>query len=195
MQSCHVGRTFFIGEINMQFKSQIMDSSAVMRALKRLSYEIIEKNHGIDNVCIVGIKRRGVPLAEVICENINQTEDTEILNGILDITLYRDDLSRENTEPVINSTDIPFVVTGKKIILVDDVIYTGRTVRAAIDALFSLGRPACIQLAVLVDRGHRELPIRPDYVGKNIPTSASEVVKVCTEEFDGKIGVELYLRD
>lgn len=195
MQSCHVGRTFFIGEINMQFKSQIMDSSAVMRALKRLSYEIIEKNHGVDNVCIVGIKRRGVPLAEVICENINQTEDTEILNGILDITLYRDDLSRENTEPVINSTDIPFVVTGKKIILVDDVIYTGRTVRAAIDALFSLGRPACIQLAVLVDRGHRELPIRPDYVGKNIPTSASEVVKVCTEEFDGKIGVELYLRD
>lgn len=195
MQSCHVGRTFFIGEINMQFKSQIMDSSAVMRALKRLSYEIIEKNHGVDNVCIVGIKRRGVPLAEVICENINQTEDTEILNGILDITLYRDDLSRENTEPVINSTDIPFVVTGKRIILVDDVIYTGRTVRAAIDALFSLGRPACIQLAVLVDRGHRELPIRPDYVGKNIPTSASEVVKVCTEEFDGKIGVELYLRD
>ena len=195
MQSCHVGRTFFIGEINMQFKSQIIDSSAVMRALKRLSYEIIEKNHGVDNVCIVGIKRRGVPLAEVICENINQTEDTEILNGILDITLYRDDLSRENTEPVINSTDIPFVVTGKKIILVDDVIYTGRTVRAAIDALFSLGRPACIQLAVLVDRGHRELPIRPDYVGKNIPTSASEVVKVCTEEFDGKIGVELYLRD
>lgn len=195
MQSCHVGRTFFIGEINMQFKSQIMDSSAVMRALKRLSYEIIEKNHGVDNVCIVGIKRRGVPLAEVICENINQTEDTEILNGILDITLYRDDLSRENTEPVINSSDIPFVVTGKKIILVDDVIYTGRTVRAAIDALFSLGRPACIQLAVLVDRGHRELPIRPDYVGKNIPTSASEVVKVCTEEFDGKIGVELYLRD
>ena len=195
MQSCHVGRTFFIGEINMQFKSQIMDSSAVMRALKRLSYEIIEKNHGVDNVCIVGIKRRGVPLAEVICENINQTEDTEILNGILDITLYRDDLSRENTETVINSTDIPFVVTGKKIILVDDVIYTGRTVRAAIDALFSLGRPACIQLAVLVDRGHRELPIRPDYVGKNIPTSASEVVKVCTEEFDGKIGVELYLRD
>lgn len=195
MQSCHVGRTFFIGEINMQFKSQIMDSSAVMRALKRLSYEIIEKNHGVDNVCIVGIKRRGVPLAEVICENINQTEDTEILNGILDITLYRDDLSRENNEPVINSTDIPFVVTGKKIILVDDVIYTGRTVRAAIDALFSLGRPACIQLAVLVDRGHRELPIRPDYVGKNIPTSASEVVKVCTEEFDGKIGVELYLRD
>ena len=179
----------------MQFKSQIMDSSAVMRALKRLSYEIIEKNHGADNVCIVGIKRRGVPLAEVICENINQTEDTEILNGILDITLYRDDLSRENTEPVINSTDIPFDVTGKKIILVDDVIYTGRTVRAAIDALFSLGRPACIQLAVLVDRGHRELPIRPDYVGKNIPTSASEVVKVCTEEFDGKIGVELYLRD
>ena len=179
----------------MQFKSQIMDSSAVMRALKRLSYEIIEKNHGVDNVCIVGIKRRGVPLAEVICENINQTEDTEILNGILDITLYRDDLSRENTEPVINSTDIPFVVTGTKIILVDDVIYTGRTVRAAIDALFSLGRPACIQLAVLVDRGHRELPIRPDYVGKNIPTSASEVVKVCTEEFEGKIGGELYLRD
>ena len=195
MQSCRIGRAFFMGEINMQFKSQIMDSSAVMRALKRLSYEIIEKNHGADNVCIVGIKRRGVPLAEVICENINQTEDTEILNGILDITLYRDDLSRENTEPVINSTDIPFDVTGKKIILVDDVIYTGRTVRAAIDALFSLGRPACIQLAVLVDRGHRELPIRPDYVGKNIPTSASEVVKVCTEEFDGKIGVELYLRD
>ncbi len=176
----------------MKFKSQIMDSSAVMRALKRLSYEIIEKNHGIDDICIVGIKRRGVPLADIICNNINQTENSDISKGVLDITLYRDDLSRENAEPVINSTDIPFDVTGKKIILVDDVIYTGRTVRAAIDAIFALGRPACIQLAVLVDRGHRELPIRPDFVGKNIPTSANEVVKVCTDEFDGRIAVEIY---
>lgn len=176
----------------MKFKSQIMDSSAVMRALKRLSYEIIEKNHGVDGICIVGIKRRGVPLANIICKNIKQTEENDILSGILDITLYRDDLSYENTDPVINSTDIDFDVTGKKIILVDDVIYTGRTVRAAIDAIFSLGRPASIQLAVLVDRGHRELPIRPDYVGKNIPTSAFEVVKVCTDEFDGRVAVELY---
>ena len=178
----------------MQFKSQIMDSSAVMRALKRLSYEIIEKNHGVDNVCIVGIKRRGVPLAEVICENINQTEDTEILNGILDITLYRDDLSRENTEPVINSTDIPFVVTGKKIILVDDVIYTGRTVRAALDAVMQKGRPSNIQLAVMIDRGHRELPIRADYVGKNIPTSKSEVISVNFTETDGRDNIEIYRR-
>jgi len=176
----------------MQFKSQIMDESAVYRALKRLSYEIIEKNHGIDNIAIVGIRRRGVPLAHVISSYIEQNENSKILQGELDITLYRDDLSHENSDPVLNCTDIGFNVSGKKIILVDDVIYTGRTVRAAIDALFALGRPSSIQLAVLVDRGHRELPIRPDYVGKNIPTSASEVVKVCTNEFDSHIGVELY---
>lgn len=176
----------------MQLKSQIMDESAIHRALKRLSYEIIEKNHGIDNIAVVGIRRRGVPLAKIISSNIEQNENSNILQGEIDITLYRDDLSHENNEPVLNSTDINFDVTGKKIILVDDVIYTGRTVRAAIDAVFSLGRPASIQLAVLVDRGHRELPIRPDYVGKNIPTSASEIVKVCTTEFDSRISVELY---
>ena len=179
----------------MEFKADVMDADALRRCLIRMSHQILEHNGGTENLCLVGIKRRGVPLAGMIRDNILNIEGAEVPVGTLDITLYRDDLSRENTEPVINSTDIPFVVTGKKIILVDDVIYTGRTVRAAIDALFSLGRPACIQLAVLVDRGHRELPIRPDYVGKNIPTSASEVVKVCTEEFDGKIGVELYLRD
>lgn len=176
----------------MQLKSQIMDESAIHRALKRLSYEIIEKNHGIDNIAVVGIRRRGVPLAKIISSNIEQNENSNILQGEIDITLYRDDLSHENNEPILNSTDINFDVTGKKIILVDDVIYTGRTVRAAIDAVFSLGRPASIQLAVLVDRGHRELPIRPDYVGKNIPTSASEIVKVCTMEFDSRISVELY---
>lgn len=178
----------------MQFKSQIMDESAVYRALKRLSYEIIEKNHGIDDIAVVGIRRRGVPLAKVISSNIEQNEKSEILQGEIDITLYRDDLSHENNEPILNATDINFDVTGKKIVLVDDVIYTGRTVRAAIDAVFSLGRPASIQLAVLVDRGHRELPIRPDYVGKNIPTSASEIVKVCTTEFDSRISVELYAK-
>lgn len=174
-----------------RFKSIVMDESAVNRALRRVSYEIIEKNRGTDNLCIVGICRRGVPLAEIIAENIKANESTSLPLGKLDITLYRDDVKGVKKDPVLNSTDIPFDITGKNIVLVDDVLYTGRTVRAAIDALISIGRPATVQLAVLIDRGHREFPIRADYVGKNIPTSKSEHISVKVPEFDGKIAVEL----
>lgn len=169
--------------------TKIMDGEAVERALKRIAHEIIERNRGCEDLCIIGIRRRGVPLAERLCNNINQIEGQMPLMGMLDITLYRDDLSEEFVEPVINATDIPFSVTGKKIVLVDDVLYTGRTVRAAIDALISLGRPSCIQLAIMVDRGHRELPIRGDFVGKNIPTSHEERVFVKIPEIDGEDGV------
>ena len=172
-------------------KTQILDSQSVERALKRISNEIIEKNHGCDNICVIGIRRRGVPLAERICKNIKAIENVDVPFGVLDITLYRDDLTQKYVDPVIQATDIPFSVTDKKIILVDDVLFTGRTVRAAIDALISLGRPACIQLAILVDRGHRELPIRGDYVGKNIPTSNEERVYVCLPETDDDYGVYL----
>lgn len=170
-------------------QTKIMDSESVERAIKRISHEIIERNKGCKDLCIIGIRRRGVPLAERLCNNISAIEGQKPPMGMLDITLYRDDLSQEFVDPVIHATDIPFSVKGKKIVLVDDVLYTGRTVRAAIDALISLGRPSCIQLAILVDRGHRELPIRGDYVGKNIPTSHEERVFVKIPEIDGEGGV------
>lgn len=170
-------------------KTKIMDSEAVDRALKRISHEIIEKNKGCKDLCVIGIRRRGVPLAERICNNIKNIEGQAVDMGMLDITLYRDDLSQKYIDPVIHATDIPFSVKDKRIILVDDVLFTGRTVRAAIDALISLGRPLSIQLAILVDRGHRELPIRGDYVGKNIPTSREERIYVCIPEIDGDSGV------
>lgn len=176
----------------MQFKSQIMDEAAVGRALRRIAHEIIEKNNGCKDVCLIGIYRRGVPLAKEIAINLASVEGTAVPVGTLDITLYRDDISELRDEPELNGTDIPFSIVGKKVILVDDVLYTGRTARAAIDAVMAQGRPACIQLAVLVDRGHRELPIRGDYIGKNIPTSRSEMVSVCVPEYDGKSGVDLY---
>lgn len=175
----------------LKFKSLIVDEAAVSRALKRISFEIIERNKGTDDLCLVGICRRGVPLAERISENIAANEGVLIPVGKLDITLYRDDLAENTPEPVLNSTDINFPVTGKNVVLVDDVLYTGRTARAAIDALIRLGRPATVQLAVLIDRGHREFPIRADYVGKNIPTSKSELIAVKVPEFDGGLGVEL----
>ncbi len=170
-------------------QTKIMDSESVERAIKRISHEIIERNKGCKDLCIIGIRRRGVPLAERLCNNISAIEGQKPPMGMLDITLYRDDLSQEFVDPVIHATNIPFSVKGKKIVLVDDVLYTGRTVRAAIDALISLGRPSCIQLAILVDRGHRELPIRGDYVGKNIPTSHEERVFVKIPEIDGEGGV------
>ncbi|MBE6799079.1 MAG: bifunctional pyr operon transcriptional regulator/uracil phosphoribosyltransferase PyrR [Ruminococcaceae bacterium] len=175
----------------LKFKSLIVDEAAVNRALKRIAFEIIERNKGTDDLCLVGICRRGVPLAERIAENVRQNEGASVPVGKLDITLYRDDLAENTAEPVLNSTDINFPVTGKNIVLVDDVLYTGRTARAAIDALIRLGRPATVQLAVLIDRGHREFPIRADYVGKNIPTSKSELIAVKVPEFDGDLGVEL----
>ena len=180
----------------MNFKANIMDGDGVVRAMMRISHEILEKNKGVSDVVLVGIQRRGVPLSRMICENILKIEGVKPLIGILDITLYRDDLSLTADHPVINSTDIPFGITHKHVILVDDVLYTGRTVRAAIEALMDLGRPKTIQLAVLIDRGHRELPIRSDYVGKNLPTSQTEIVCVNTVENDGKSGVDLYsIRD
>ncbi|MBQ8869144.1 MAG: bifunctional pyr operon transcriptional regulator/uracil phosphoribosyltransferase PyrR [Oscillospiraceae bacterium] len=171
------------------FKTKIMDADAVNRALKRISHEIVERNPDFENLCVIGIRRRGVPIAEKICDNIFSIEGVKLPMGVLDITLYRDDLSEISVDPVLNETALPFSVEGKKVVLVDDVLYTGRTVRAAIDALFSLGRPSSIQLAILVDRGHRELPIRGDYVGKNIPTSREERVSVKLEEIDGESGV------
>lgn len=180
----------------MVFKSQLLDTPAVERALRRISFEIIEKNRGTDNICIIGIQRRGVFIAEKIRNNIFNTEGVQIPIGSLDITLYRDDIITDGENPKINSTDVPFDITGKKVILTDDVLYTGRTVRAAIDTLFSLGRPACIQFAALIDRGHRELPIKADYVGKNIPTSHNEIVKVTFKEYDNcETAVSIYNKE
>lgn len=170
----------------MSEKVNILDEQAIGRALTRISHEIIERNKGIDDCILVGIKTRGAFLAKRIAEKINKIEGKEILTGELDITLYRDDLLTKhgNSEPHVHQVDIAHRVENRKVILVDDVLYTGRTVRAAMDAVMDLGRPAQIQLAVLVDRGHRELPIRPDFVGKNIPTSSSEKVVVSLIEVD-----------
>ncbi|HWR56701.1 MAG TPA: bifunctional pyr operon transcriptional regulator/uracil phosphoribosyltransferase PyrR [Negativicutes bacterium] len=165
-------------------KTQIMDADGIRRALVRIAHEIIEKNKGVKNLALVGIRRRGVPLAQRIAEQIKKIEGVDIPIGILDITLYRDDISTLAHQPVIHRTEIPFPLAGKKIVLVDDVLYTGRTVRAALDALVDMGRPEFIQLAVLVDRGHRELPIRADYVGKNVPTSKREMVSVMVKGID-----------
>ncbi len=172
-------------------KSVIMDQNAVFRALRRISYEIIEKNRGCDGLCLVGVCRRGVPLASMIAENIKAVEGIDVPFGKLDITMYRDDISKVTPDPVINSTDIPFDTTGKHVVLIDDVIFTGRTARAAIDAIVATGRPATVRLAVLIDRGHREFPIRPDFVGKNIPTSRSELIAVKVPEYDSDCCVEL----
>ena len=169
----------------MKFKARIMSSEDIDRALIRLSYQIIEKNNGVNNLCLIGIKTRGVPLAERIAANIKRIENVDVEVGQLDITLYRDDLSKVNSDPIVNSTNIPFSIEKKIVVLVDDVIFTGRTARAALDALMSLGRPAKIQLCELIDRGHSELPIKANYVGKNIPTSLSEVVMVQLAEIDG----------
>lgn len=168
----------------MNEKALIMDESGIFRAITRISHEIIEKNKGVDDIVLIGIQRRGVPLARRIAEKIKTVEGKEVAVGILDITLYRDDLSLLAEHPVINGTQIDFPITGKKVILVDDVLFTGRTVRAAIDAIMDIGRPQMIQLAIMIDRGHRELPIRADYVGKNVPTSRNEIVHVKVEEID-----------
>ena len=168
----------------MELKAHILDENDIRRALVRISHEIIESNKGTEGLCLVGIMSRGKPLSELIRANIEKIEGVQVPCGELDIRFYRDDLSHENNDPTLRKAELDFPVEGKRIVLVDDVIYTGRTARAAIEAVFSFGRPASIQLAVLVDRGHRELPIRPDYVGKNIPTSRNELVKVNIPPFD-----------
>ncbi len=172
------------GGQDMIDKAEIMDENGIMRAVTRIAHEIIEKNKGVEDVYLIGIQRRGVPLAKLIADKIHEVEGTEVPVGILDITFYRDDLSMLSEHPVVNGTEINFSVTDKIIVLVDDVLYTGRTARSAIDAVMDIGRPRMIQLAILIDRGHRELPIRADYVGKNVPTSRAEVVNVKLSDID-----------
>lgn len=166
--------------------AELMDEKEINRALTRISHEILERNKGCENLVLIGIRTRGVHLAERIGSRIKEIEGEDIPVGIIDITLYRDDLHRELPQHAVRKTEIPFSLQDKSVVLVDDVLYTGRSIRAALDALIDLGRPSCIQLAVLIDRGHRELPIRADYVGKNLPTSRKESVKVLLKESDGK---------
>ena len=175
----------------MKEKAHIMDEPAMTRAMHRIAHEIIEKNKGTENIVLIGIQRRGVPISQILAGHIGQVENTKIPVGTLDITFYRDDLSLLAAHPVLNGTDIPFNITEKDVILVDDVLYTGRTTRAAMDAIMEVGRARTIQLAVLIDRGHRELPIRADYVGKNVPTSRNELVSVRIAPFDDRNEVVL----
>jgi pyrimidine operon attenuation protein/uracil phosphoribosyltransferase len=175
----------------LKLKALILDKKAMDRTLTRISHEIVEKNKGTENIMLVGIKRRGYPLAERIAENIYKIEGVKLDVKCVDISLYRDDLSTLSEQPVVKEFDVTDV-ENKRIILVDDVIYTGRTARAAMDAIIHSGRPKLIQLAVLIDRGHRELPIRPDYVGKNIPTSREEIISVEISEIDKSDSVKIY---
>lgn len=170
----------------MRAKKQIMDAETIRRALTRIAHEIVEKNKGVSGLVLIGIRTRGVPLAERIARKIAVIEGAVPPVGFVDITMYRDDLSSFEEQPLSAGTKINYPLTGSKVILVDDVLYTGRTIRAAMDALMDLGRPQSIQLAVLVDRGHRELPIRADYVGKNVPTSSLESIAVILEEVDNE---------
>ena len=166
-------------------KAQILDAAGIARAITRIAHEIVERNKGVQDVVLVGLRSRGVDLAHRVAAKLDEIEGTKVPVGALDITLYRDDLGKAETQPVVRRTEIPFSVNEKKVVLVDDVLYTGRSCRAAMDALMDLGRPRLLQLAVLVDRGHRELPIRADYVGKNMPTSHQERVQVLLTEEDG----------
>ena len=173
--------------------SVVMDAERVSRSLARIAHEILERNRGVEDLALIGIRARGVPLAERLAAQIKTLAGVDVPTGALDITLYRDDLMRHavGPQPVVRRTEIPFSLDGRHILLVDDVLYTGRTIRAALDALIDYGRPQAIQLVVLIDRGHRELPIRADYVGKNIPTSRQQSVQVRLNEIDGRDEVEL----
>jgi pyrimidine operon attenuation protein/uracil phosphoribosyltransferase len=183
-----------MADANLVEKSRIMNSASIQRALSRLASEIVENNHGAENLYLVGIRRRGVPLAETLVKHIEDLEGAKPIFGILDITLYRDDLSTVGANPIVNRTELNEDIEGKNIVLVDDVLYTGRTIRAAMDQLMDFGRPNKVQLAVLVDRGkeHRELPIQADYVGKTVPTKKSEIIKVMLKEFDDVQAVGIF---
>ena len=170
--------------MNKRQKARIMDSDDMSRALMRIAHQILEKNRGAENLILVGIRTRGVPLAKRIAEMMESIEGSEVPVGILDITLYRDDLQLVAKQPVVGKTDLPAGIEGKVVILIDDVLFTGRTIRAAMDEIMDFGRPRAIQLAVLIDRGHREVPIRADYVGKFLPTSKREIVQVRLKEID-----------
>ncbi len=176
----------------MEFKAEIMDEASVNRALIRIAHEIIEKNKGTSNLIFIGIKKRGVPLAKRIAYNIEKIEGVLPPVGELDIQHYRDDLTETSELPSVITPSLPFDVNGKDVILVDDVLFTGRTVRAAIEGIFSAGRPSSIQLAILVDRGHRELPFRADFVGKNVPTATAEMISVLLNETDNETCVKLF---
>lgn len=176
----------------MKLKANLLDDNAIRRSLVRISHEIIEKNKGVEEIVLIGIKRRGYPLAKRIAENIEKIEGVYVEVGYVDISLYRDDITEIEESVKLNSVDLGVEVKGKKVILVDDVLFTCRTVRAAIEAIIDRGRPLSIQLAVLIDRGHKELPIRADYVGKNIPTSKTEIVAVEINEIDGNDSVKIY---
>lgn len=178
----------------MKEKSRIMDEYMIARAIRRMAHEILEQNKGLDNLYLVGIRSRGVPLARRLSEYLNEIEHVEVPVGILDITLYRDDLTTISHQPMIKGSEIDFEIEGRNVILVDDVLYTGRTVRAAIDAVLDFGRPHRIQLCVLIDRGHRELPIKANYVGKNVPTSVKEIIKVSLKETDGEDSVRIMVK-
>jgi pyrimidine operon attenuation protein/uracil phosphoribosyltransferase len=179
----------------MREKSKILDKESIERTLMRIAHEIIEKNKGTQDLCLVGIRTRGVFLAERLRQYIEKIDGSKVPVGILDITLYRDDLTLVSEQPVVHKTEINFDINNKKVILVDDVLYTGRTIRAALDALNDFGRPKIIQVAVLIDRGHRELPIRADFAGKNIPTSQNEIVEVRLQEQDQKDEVVIVERE
>lgn len=170
----------------MIVKAQLLDEKSIERSIIRIAHEIIEKNKGVENLSLIGIKTRGIPIAKRLAKYIEDFEGVPVNVGELDITLYRDDLSEQFEQPNVTGHTINFDIKNKNIVLVDDVLFTGRTVRAALDALMRLGRPKLIQLAVLIDRGHRELPIRADYVGKNVPTSNHEIIRVMLEETDGE---------
>ncbi len=172
--------------MTLREKAQVLDETGIDRALTRIAHEILERAGGTDGLALVGLRTRGVSLARRIAQRLQAIESAKVPVGALDITLYRDDLGLKAEAPILRGTDIPFPVGGQTVVLVDDVLYTGRTIRAALDAIMDLGRPRMIQLAVLIDRGHRELPIRPDYVGKNVPTSRREIVQVELREHDGQ---------
>ncbi len=170
-------------------KTKIMDEMAMSRAIGRIAHEIMERNQGLDDVCVLGIKRRGVPLAKLLCENIQRFFDVRVPLGELDVTIHRDDLTDEDKRANAGQSTLPVSIQDKTVIIVDDVLYTGRTARAALETVFTFGRPRAVQFVALVDRGHRELPLRPDYVGKNVPTAKSATVRVLFGDKDGEAGL------